>query len=192
MGLFDMFKKKATKKNCSHRIKEKNTQTDSTKTKIQPAVNNKPRFLNKRCCAHCGISLDLLEPKNTILNKDDDKEYCDICAEKLNAKEEYAIGVGTTITLESKIICTPSMGGYALNMHKRITVCKNGYSVATITRDAKGDDTYCEKIIEGGFFANSSILEISKRLDLHADDVQNNFRLLKLIEYDKTIYGQSL
>lgn len=185
MGLFDFFKK------TSHALKEK-----SNKKQVAQANNNtsaqnaKHSLLNKRYCPRCGYNLDLLEPAQIMVNEEDGEEYCDICIKNLKLEKEYVVRVGTTITLKNRTICTPSMGGYPLNEHERITVCENGYLVATTTRDEKGDVTYSEEFIEGGFFTKSSMSEISKKLGLH--DIQSNSKLLKIIEYDKIISGQSL
>ena len=166
----------------------------SAKTEKQLCTNDKPTFSNKRYCERCGYNLDLLDPTQII--EENGKMYCDICIKNLHTEKhtekEFSIRVGMCITLKNATFCTPAMGGYPENVHQRLIVCENGYLVATTISDANGNDVYSEKIIERGFFAKSSMSEIANALHLHTDVVQSWDKMLKLIEYDKTIYGQSL
>ena len=188
MGLFDIFKKKASRHNCTYETKEINIQTSSTKTENHPCVNAKPSFSNKRCCSHCGVDLNLLKPEDVILNEADNKEYCDICAEKLTSKKEYVISVGTRIILRSEPICTPDMGGYPGYINRQLIVRENDYLIITMTRDFNGDETYREEIFEKGFFTKFPIAAA----ELGFYNVRDDNEVIKLLEYDKKISGQSL
>ena len=188
MGLFDIFKKKASRHNCTYETKESNIQTSSTNTENQPCVNAKPSFLNKRCCSHCGVDLNLLKPEDVILNEVDNKEYCDICAEKLTSKKEYVISVGTRIILRNELICTPDMGGYPVHINKQLIVRENDYLIITITRDCNGDETYREEIFEKGFFTKFPKVAA---VELGFYNTRENNKVSKLLEYDKKISGQS-
>ena len=187
MGLFDIFKKKT--KILPNTQKQEGENAIANSPVIKMSENNKPTSKNKRCCARCGVDLNLLKPEDIILNDANNKEYCDICAEKLTSKKKCTISVGTRIILQDEPICTPDMGGYPGYIKKQLVVRKNGYMIITITRDFKGDETYKEEFLENGFFTEHPT-RAAVEVDIH--NARDKHKVLELLEYDKKTSEQSL